>query len=176
MVRTTATAVKEPPKVSDQVRGINFQQLGKQIASLSPLLMGGVSGAARADDGGPSATQQASAQFTSLINQIAGLKSQTAATAETTTSTNDEEASVGNPPTNGVAATVSQSDVDQLVHRALTRSQVFLNNEKARAALGSASLQVFVYSNDISAEDQRMAAFYMDAGAGKKIVTYYISE
>ncbi|VDL59703.1 unnamed protein product [Hymenolepis diminuta] len=146
---TAAKCIKDPPKLSDQVHSIDFQKLGKQIASLSPLLMGGVG------DGLVSATQRASAQFTSLINQIAGMKSQT---ASITTPLDPLTTSASE-----VVAKVSKIEVDQLVERALARSQIFLNNERARAALGSASLQVFVYSSDIHQENECMVAFYMDS-------------
>lgn len=117
--------------------------------------MGGVG------DGPVSATQRASAQFTSLINQIAGTKSQT---SSITTPLDPLTTSAGEV----VAVKVSKIEVDQLVERALARSQIFLNNERARAALGSASLQVFVYSSDIHQENERMAAFYMDSDTGQK--------
>ncbi|KAM3174584.1 hypothetical protein ACTXT7_010259 [Hymenolepis weldensis] len=151
---TAAKCIKDPPKLSDQVHSIDFQKLGKQIASLSPLLMGEVG------DGPISATQRASAQFTSLINQIAGMKSQK---SSTTTPLDPLAASASE----AVAVKVSKIEVDQLVERALARSQIFLNNERARAALGSASLQVFVYSSDIHQVNERMAAFYMDSDSGK---------
>nr|CDS32192.2 stomatin [Hymenolepis microstoma] len=152
---TSARSIKDPPKISDQVRNIDFRKVGRQIASLSPLFMGGVS------DGPVSATQQASVQFTSLINQIALMKSQSASTTAPLDplATPDSEVAV--------TAEVNKVEVDQLVERALARSQIFLGNEKARAALGSSSLQVFVYSSDIHQENERMAAFYMDADTGK---------
>lgn len=146
--RTQAKSIQDPPKISDQVRNIDFRKLGKQIASLSPILVGGGAGDILLSD-----TQQASAQFASLITQIATMKANSQISALDPLVESTEQ--------------VSQAEVDQLVERALSRSQVFLNNDRARAVLGSESLQVFVYASDIRQEGNHLAAFYMDADKGQ---------
>ncbi|VDO12080.1 unnamed protein product [Rodentolepis nana] len=151
---TSARSIKDPPKLANQVRSIDFQKVGRQIASLSPFFLGGVS------DVSVTATQQVSAQFTSLINQIALIKSQS-------TSTTSPLDPFPTPDSEAMTVEVNKMEVDQLVERALARSQIFLNNEKARSALGSLSLQVFVYFADIRQENECIAAFYLDADTGK---------
>ncbi|KAM7541949.1 hypothetical protein Aperf_G00000000101 [Anoplocephala perfoliata] len=145
---TQVKSIQDPPKISDPVRKIDFKKLGQQIASLSPFLVGGGAGGIPASD-----VQRASAQFAPLITQIATLKA-------------NSQISALNPLAESMEQ-VSQAEVDQLVERALSRSQIFLNNDRTRAVLGSASLQVFVYASDIQQEGDHLAAFYMDADKGK---------
>ncbi|VDM18538.1 unnamed protein product [Hydatigera taeniaeformis] len=144
-------SVREPSITSDKVHNIDFQKLGKQIASLSPLLLGGE---------GVRDNQKASMEFTAMISQIASIKIP----------------QVANPPppptpppmsTSSVANETSSGKVCDVVEQALLRGQVFLRNERTRAALGGASLQVFVYTSNIQQESDYAAAFYMDSGTGK---------
>ncbi|VDD82031.1 unnamed protein product [Mesocestoides corti] len=149
-----ASEVREPPNPSDKVRSIDFQKLGQQIASISPLLVGG-------GVGGPTAGTTASKsaiQFVDMINTLS--------IPSTATTANAPFASVNSPA--NVAANHSDPErlLDELIDGVLSRAKVFLANEKVRHALGQASLQVFVYNSDVSGVEPHTAAFYMDANTG----------
>ncbi|CDI96874.1 stomatin [Echinococcus multilocularis] len=144
-----ATSVQEPSVTSDRAYSIDFQNLGKQIASLSPLLTGG---------GSAGDSHTASVQFTAVIGQIASLKLSQDNNSYTTTAS---------MPISSVADQASLEKVDEVIEKALSRGRVYLVNEKARAALGGTSLQVFVYTSDIRNKRNYVAAFYVDSDTGK---------
>ncbi|EUB59348.1 stomatin-related protein [Echinococcus granulosus] len=144
-----ATSVQEPSVTSDRAYSIDFQNLGKQIASLSPLLTGG---------GSAGDSHTASVQFTAVISQIASLKLSQGNNSYTTTAS---------MPISSVTDQASLEKVDEVIEQALSRGRVYLVNEKARAALGGTSLQVFVYTSDIRNKRDYAAAFYLDSDTGK---------
>lgn len=151
--RAECKTITKPPIVPESIRNIDFKQLGKQIASISPLLIGGVDATSGVSG---SSGQRSSAQFTPIINQIASLKG-----PQNTPITNESIPSSALPQASNI------EKVDELIGLAISRSQVFLNNDKARAALGGSSLQIFVYALDVQNKSNHVAAFYMDSDIGK---------
>ncbi|KAL5105514.1 Stomatin-like protein 1 [Taenia crassiceps] len=141
-----AISVQEPSTTLDKVHSIDFHKLGRQIASLSPLLICGE---------GVADSKETSVEFSAMIRQIASLKVSQDSTAAASMSTS------------GVADTTNPEKVGDVIERALSRGQIFLGNEKVRTALGGTSLQVFVYASDIRHANDNVDAFYMDSDTGK---------
>ncbi|KAL5961753.1 hypothetical protein TSMEX_010507 [Taenia solium] len=142
-------SLQEPSVTRDKVHSIDFHEIGKQIANLSPLLICGE---------GVRGSQETSTEFSAIISQIASLKVPQGNNPCTTA------ASVSK---SSVADHTSPEKVSEVIEQALARGQVFLGNEKVRAALGGTSLQVFVYASDIQQAGDYVAAFYMDSDTGK---------
>lgn len=143
-------SVQEPSVTSDKIHSIDFHKLGRQIASLSPLLICGE---------GAGDSQGTSVDFSAMIRQIASLK---------VSQDNNPSPTAASVSTSGVADPTGQEKVSKVIGQALSRGQVFLGNEKVRAALGGTSLQVFVYTSDIQPMSDYVAAFYMDSDTGEQ--------
>ncbi|VDK44211.1 unnamed protein product [Taenia asiatica] len=144
-----AMSLQEPSVTPDQVHSIDFHKIGKQIASLSPLLICGE---------GVGGSQETSTEFSAIISQIVSLK---------VPQGNNPCTTAASVSTSSVADHTSSEKISEVIDQALARGLVFLGNEKVRAALGGTSLQVFVYASDIRQASDYVAAFYMDSDTGK---------
>ncbi len=120
--------------------------------------MGGGGGGGGVASNGGSVGPKPSAQFTDMINRIAAMKRPSSAEAAPTPG-----------PSSTVAATAAedQQRLEQVIGGALARAQVFLDNDAARQALGSTSLQTFIYKSDVNDEGNHAAAFFLDAATGE---------
>lgn len=153
----------EPCPVLDKVKNIDFKNLGQQIASMTPFLLGGGGGVGlptnSAEEVAHDGLKTSTTQFTDMINRIAAMKQQSPAAPETT---------VASSVTVTASAQEDLQRLEKIVDAALARAQVFLDNDAARRALGGTSLQTFVYQSEVNLESNYVAAFYMDSASGTK--------